>query len=240
MYIVEGNIGAGKSTFLTLIAQQLSSVSIALEPLHNWQKQVHGQSLLTNFYQDPHRWAYTLETFTMICRVREHLHEQQLAKANHTQVRLIERSIYSGHYCFGKNSYESNFMTDTEWKLYEQWFNFLILRKCLPPYGFIYLKVDPEIAYQRIKKRNRLSEKNLTLAYLRQIEKRHEDFLVHKIDLLPELEKVPLLTINCDEEFEENPVQLQSHVKNVKVFMEETQPQHTWGRENLNVYKNIN
>ncbi len=223
MYIVEGNIGAGKSTFLTLIGQQLPYISIALEPLHNWQKQVHGQSLLTNFYQDPQRWAYTLETFTMMCRVREHLHEQQSTKSNPVQPRLIERSIYSGHYCFGKNSYESGFMTDLEWKLYGEWFNFLILRKCLPPFGFIYLKVNPEIAYHRIKKRNRLSEKNLTLAYLRQINQRHEDFLINKINLLPELQNVPLLIIDCDEEFEKNPTQLEKHTENVKVFIEEIQ-----------------
>lgn len=223
MYIVEGNIGAGKSTFLTLLAQQIPYVTIALEPLHNWQKQVHGQSLLANFYQDPQRWAYTLETFTMMCRVREHLHEQTLAQQNPLKPRLIERSIYSGHYCFAHNSYANNFMTDLEWTLYEQWFTSLVARNCLPPFGFIYLKVNPDIAYDRIKKRNRISEQNLSRAYLEQINKRHEDFLINKIELLPKLQDVPLLIIDCDEEFEQNPAQLEKHTENVKVFIEEIQ-----------------
>ena len=40
MYILEGNIGAGKSTFLHLVKQQLPDISIALEPMDNWQKHV--------------------------------------------------------------------------------------------------------------------------------------------------------------------------------------------------------
>lgn len=49
MYIVEGNIGAGKSTFLNLIGIHMPHVSIALEPLNNWQSEEYGQSLLKNF-----------------------------------------------------------------------------------------------------------------------------------------------------------------------------------------------
>ena len=62
MYIVEGNIGAGKSTFLQLIDTHMPDVSVALEPVNNWQNQIYGQSLLTNFYKNPKPWAYTLET----------------------------------------------------------------------------------------------------------------------------------------------------------------------------------
>ena len=76
MYIVEGNIGAGKSTFLRLIQAQLPQVSVVFEPLHNWQSQVYGQSILSQFYNDPHRWAYTMETLAMACRVQEHIQEQ--------------------------------------------------------------------------------------------------------------------------------------------------------------------
>ena len=73
MFIVEGNIGAGKSTFLSLAQQYMQDVSIALEPLQNWQQEVAGSSLLQQFYQEPERWAYTLETYAMACRVLDHL-----------------------------------------------------------------------------------------------------------------------------------------------------------------------
>ena len=100
MYIVEGTIGAGKSTFLRLIEQQLSKIAVIYEPVDSWQSEEHGSSLLTQFYTNPGRWAYSMETFAMACRVKEHLKEQQ----EQNRFRLMERSIYSGHYCFTYNS----------------------------------------------------------------------------------------------------------------------------------------
>ena len=220
MYIVEGNIGAGKSTFLKLIEQHVPSISIALEPLHNWQQQVYGQSLLANFYQDPKRWAYTLETLAMICRVKEHIAEQNSV---FSASKIVERSIYSGHYCFTKNGYDNGFISEIEWQAYLTWFNFLIAGKCKPPHGFIYLKVDPLIAYERIKKRNRHAEKKITLHYLKQLDQRHEDFLIKKQDLLPGLSQVPVLVLDCNNEFESNTDQFKKHLYSVQQFIESPQ-----------------
>ena len=219
MYIVEGNIGAGKSTFLKLIQQYLPHVSVALEPLHDWQKQVYGQSLLANFYQNPKRWAYTIETLTMMCRVKEHRREQQYPNQN----RMMERSIYSGHYCFAHNGYEHQFMTDIEWKIYNNWFDFLIPGKCKAPLGFIYLRVEPEVAYERIKKRNRLTEKELTLAYVKQIHEKHEQFLVEKKSLIPDIKNAPVLTLDCNQEFETDEAQLKRHFVKLEEFLMSTQ-----------------
>ena len=40
--------------------------------------------------------------------------------------------------------------------------------------GFIYVRVNPEVAFARIKKRNRHAEKGITLSYLRQVHEKHE------------------------------------------------------------------
>jgi deoxyguanosine kinase len=220
MYILEGNIGAGKSTFLTLIQKQLPHIGISLEPLHNWQKQVYGQSLLANFYEKPERWAYSMETFAMMCRVQEHIAEQQ----HPNKMRIIERSIYSGHYCFAVNDYKRGFMNDLEWTMYNQWFNFLIPNKCKPPFGFIYLQTDPSIAHKRLKKRNRLAEKKISPAYLRQIHDHHESFLLHKEGVIPSLKNTPVLVLDCNEEFESNSEQLKKHFEAIEEFFLKTQP----------------
>jgi deoxyadenosine/deoxycytidine kinase len=217
MYIVEGNIGAGKSTFLQLIGKHMPHVSIALEPLNNWQSQIYGQSLLTNFYQNPKRWAYTLETLTLMCRIKEHLSEQELK----TPLRLVERSIYSGNYCFAKNGFEHGFLTDIEWRMYGEWFDFLT-KKCAIPQGFIYLKVSPEVAYARIKKRNRLSEEKITLSYIEQIDQKHEEFLFGQKGISEKLKHVPLLTLDCDIEFEDNTEQLNRHIEQLQAFFQKT------------------
>ena len=217
IYIVEGNIGAGKSTFLKLLNDQLPQVSVSLEPVYDWQHQIYGQSLLTNFYQEPKRWAYTLETLTLMCRIKEHLLEQELK----IPLRIMERSIYSGHYCFAKNSHEQDFLQSVEWQMYHEWFTFLS-QKCAHPIGFIYLKVSPDIAYERIKKRNRLAEKKLTLHYLKQIDKKHEQFLVDKQNIYPFLANVPVLTLSCDHDFESNEMVLQHHIDALQQFFKKT------------------
>lgn len=215
MYIVEGNIGTGKSTFLKLIQSYIPQVTVIFEPLHNWQSQVYGQSILSNFYTDPQRWAYTMETLAMACRVQEHLKEQQ----NPNPLRLMERSIYSGHYVFATNDFHNGFLSDLEWSIYLEWFNFLVASHCKPPHGFIYLQAEPEISYDRILKRNRGSEKGISLSYIKQIHDCHEAFLVEKKNVLEGLMRVPVLTLDCNEEFENNPAQFALLAQKVQEFM---------------------
>ncbi len=218
MYILEGNIGVGKSTFLKLITQYLPGIQVLTEPKDNWNNQIYGQSLLDNFYKDPKRWAFTLETLAMICRARDHMREQENKNPNF----IIERSIYSGHYCFAQNGYECGYFTDIEWQIYHKWVDFLLHKKCRPPHGFIYLKAGPEVCFKRIKKRNRLSEKKLTLSYIKHIETKHDGFLIEKREISEQLKKVPLLVLDCDQEFEQNLANMQKHVVKLKLFLEKT------------------
>jgi len=220
MYIIEGNIGAGKSTFLKLVQKYIPTVSVALEPLQNWQDLECGQSLLTQFYQNPQRWAYTLETLTLMSRVREQMY-QQAQKANNL---LVERSIYSGYYCFAQNCYEQGFITKVEWEIYSQWFNFLLSNKCTPPQGFIYLRIDPEIAHQRIQKRSRAGEETISLQYLQQVHEKHEAFLLRKENVLSQLVKVPVLVLDCNEDFEKNATKLEELLHAVENFLKATHP----------------
>ncbi len=215
MYIVEGNIGAGKSTFLKLIQACLPHISVILEPVESWQNKIGGQSVLANFYENPQRWAYTMETLTMIGRVQEHLKAQE----HPNPFRLMERSIYSGHYCFATNGYQTGFLTELEWKLYLSWFNFLITDKCKVPHGFIYLRVDPEVAYERIQKRQRSDESAISLDYIKQIHQCHENFLLEKINVLQELVATPVLVLDCNAEFEKDGAQFRAHAQKVVEFM---------------------
>lgn len=202
MFILEGNIGAGKTTLLTQIklhAQKelLQPIEVVFEPVNSWHKQDAGQSLLSNFYTDIPRWAYTLETYAMACRVREHIAEQQQSNP----FRLIERSIYSGHYCFAYNSYHGGGMSSIEWAMYSQWYNFLLRNKCKAPMGFIYLKSTPEVCLERIHKRNRTGECNITLDYLKRIDERHNEFLLNKNGVTTDLKQVPVLTLDGNQPF---------------------------------------
>ena len=67
--IVEGNIGAGKSTFLKLLSSALD-IQPVFEPHDKWQN-IGGENLLENFYQDTQRWAYSFQTYAFVSRVIE-------------------------------------------------------------------------------------------------------------------------------------------------------------------------
>jgi deoxyadenosine/deoxycytidine kinase len=154
----------------------------------------------------------------MVCRVREH----QKWHNSPTPV-VMERSIYSGHYCFAQNDFDNGFMNAIEWNTYNQWFNFLVNSRCNPPLGFIYLKTTPEVAYERIKKRNRGSEVGIPLEYLKQIHDGHIKFLVNKENVLPELESAPVLVLESDAEFEKDKGVLFEHLNKVEAFLQQTQ-----------------
>jgi deoxyadenosine/deoxycytidine kinase len=216
MYIVEGNIGAGKSTFLQLLKEHLARVTVVTEPVASWDSNKHGTSVLQNFIEDSHRWSYTMETFTMMCRVKEHMHDQSRQES---QV-VVERSIYSGHYVFSLNGYQQGFMTELEWKMYCSFFNYLIPGHCKPPKGFIYLRTNPVVAFDRIKKRSRSSEVAITLDYLKQVHDRHEDFLVQKNRVHNDIQKVPVLVLDCNKEFEADPVYAAHLIKQVQAFIQ--------------------
>lgn len=217
MYLIEGNIGVGKSTFLSLIKEYLPSVDCTKEPIDNWANQSFGKSLLEEFYLDPKRWAYTIETLAMICRSRDHVLVQQ-QHPHH----LVERSIYSGHYCFALNGRQEGYFNTLEWDLYEQWVNFLFNQKCKPPHGFIYLQTDPNVCYLRIAKRSRSGESNISLSYLEKIHQWHERFLINKEGVAPRIADVPVLVLDVTKDFASNPERMQEVAQEVAAFIEQT------------------
>jgi deoxyadenosine/deoxycytidine kinase len=216
MFILEGNIGAGKSTLLKYIGMQLHDTEVSFEPLQQWQSRQQSQSLLAHFYANPHRWAYTMETLTLMCRVHSHRRDQERPSTSRL---IIERSVYSGYYCFAANGYEQGFMTPGEWHMYSEYFNFLVAGACRPPRGLIYIRVDPEVSYARIAQRSRSDESAISSEYLAQIHARHDAYLIDKRGVLPELRDVPVLVLDANDEFERDPQVLQRHVSAIERFI---------------------
>lgn len=197
MFIVEGNIGVGKSTFLRALATINSQISVVPEPKDDWTKPVQGESLLDNFYHNPSRWAYTMETLALMRRSSDYV--SQPATDAQT-IRILERSMYSGHYCFAKNGHDAGYFSPLEWHLYNEWVNFLFAR-CTKPSGFIYLRAAPEICFGRIQKRNRPAETALTYEYVTQIHAYHEQFLIKRENVHTDIARIPVLVLDCNAEF---------------------------------------
>ncbi len=215
-FIVEGNIGAGKSTFLQLI-KELVDAQIVYEPCDKWQR-VAGtdENLLEKFYSDTPRWAYTFQTYAFVSRLLE---QSKKAVDNCQGIQILERSVFSDRYCFAQNAYEAGLMSSLEWALYKEWFNWLVDQYVPRPSGFIYLKTDPEVCHKRLLKRGRHEEKVVSFDYLQSLHNRHESWLIQKNDVAHYVKNTPVLVLDCNPEFETDSVQLQKHVETIAEFI---------------------
>jgi deoxyadenosine/deoxycytidine kinase len=215
LLVLEGNIGAGKSTFLRILKENLD-LDIIFEPVAKWQNVGPGGNLLNLFYADIKRWAYTFQSYAFITRVEAQL--EALEKSEH-DIQILERSVYCDRYCFAQNCFESGNMSALEWQIYREWFSWLVEGHLQKPDGFIYLQASPEICKQRLEKRNRSEEIGVSIEYLQKLHNRHEDWLVHKKDLASYLVSIPVLTLNCDLDFENNLARKNQLLDNVQNFI---------------------
>lgn len=164
---IEGNIGAGKSTLLNLLKDGLG-YSVSQEPVGEWMK----LDLLDKFYKDINRWSFAFQMNCFISRVH------QVDRLSTTDNNIIERSLLSDK-LFAQNCYNNGNMEKTEFDIYLRWSNWLYSRVCKKVENIIYLRVSPEMCYERIKKRNREGEEEIPLEYLKQIHKLHDDWLLN-------------------------------------------------------------
>lgn len=213
--IVEGNIGAGKSTFLRLLKDHLHA-HLIYEPLEQWQN-VQGENALEHFYTNPHRWAYTFQTYAFVTRV---VALQEQSKQVTEPIIVLERSIYSDRYCFAKNAFELGFMNSLEWKLYQEWFSWLEAIYTQKPDAFIYLRTSPEVCYGRMTKRKRSEETTVGLDYLSLVHTKHEQWLIERQDLVPSIKNTPVLTLDCNKEFETDTLYFNEYCQEIVDFFE--------------------
>lgn len=217
-FIIEGNIGAGKSTFLKMVKEYLN-VQAVFEPHQKWQSVGGSQeNILEKFYNDTHRWAYSFQTYAFITRIME---QEEYAKVNTYPVQVLERSVYSDRYCFAQNCFELGTMNALEWQLYQEWSAWLIDNYTVKPTGFIYMQTDPLICYERLLKRNRAEEAAVPIEYLERLHEKHENWLVNKIDVASYLQDTSVLILQCNKDFEHDVAEQERHIEKIVAFFGE-------------------
>ena len=173
IFIVEGNIGAGKTTFLKKIEETLPDSQVIYEPVDKWEeiKDKEENNVLQLFYKNPKKYSYLFQSMAFITRF------QELSKLDFTKKYIfIERSIYSDKNIFATNCYNTGLMEEIEWKIYNNWFegmsSFIKF-----DFKFVYIKCLPETSLFRINQRERTGENSIQLDYLQQLFFLHEKWL---------------------------------------------------------------
>ncbi|XP_063783861.1 deoxyguanosine kinase, mitochondrial-like isoform X2 [Pseudophryne corroboree] len=227
---VEGNIAAGKSTFLRLVSSAHEGWSFVAEPLRKWQ---HVQSsshqgmdnLLQLMYEDPARWSYTFQTLSCMGRFKTQIEpfSEKLLKQREP-VQIFERSVYSDRFVFAKSLFELGHLNEMEWSLYQEWHSFLIQefgnRATLD--GIVYLRATPGKCFERLQKRARKEEKTVTEKYLEKLHDQHESWLINKTTdvYFEQIKKIPILVLDVEEEFEDDPVANEYLCMKTKAFLD--------------------
>ena len=91
---LEGNIGAGKSTFLNLLKQNNSiDFELIQEPVSEFQNVANkGINLLDLFYKDTKRWCYALQTLSFYMKLKN---IENAKKNANNSLFIAERSVYT-------------------------------------------------------------------------------------------------------------------------------------------------
>uniref|UniRef100_A0A2H8TZG3 Thymidine kinase 2, mitochondrial n=2 Tax=Melanaphis sacchari TaxID=742174 RepID=A0A2H8TZG3_9HEMI len=189
---VEGNVGSGKTTFLEQFAD-CSNVYLAKEPVHKWQD-VQGHNFLGLMYKDPKRWSFAFQS--IVQRTMLELHQARPERPGQN-IKIMERSIYSARNIFVENLYKDKLMAAPEYSVLDAWYKWLIENVKIESDLIIYLRTDPEIAYQRIKTRNRFEEKDVSFEYIEHLHELHDKWLnVHNTNIP---KNIPVVIVDANQ-----------------------------------------
>jgi deoxyadenosine/deoxycytidine kinase len=173
MILLEGNIGAGKST-MGRILKASGLFDFIEEPVEAWQEGF-AANLLDAFYSDMKRWAFTFQITAFVTRAKTW--QEVLALTDHSRV-VLERSIFTDRYVFATNSHRLGGMTDAEWQVYCGLWDFLATNYCVEPECILYYRTPAELCVERMKARGRSEESGVSLEYLLQLEALHDQWLL--------------------------------------------------------------
>lgn len=210
-FSIEGAIGAGKSTICNLLRTVLSGqVDVIEEPVQQWI----DVGILAKFYEDPSRYSYHFQTYTFLTRMECIMSAESLP----SDVKLVERSIFSDRRVFAEALYNEGKITEMEWKMYTQWWDWLSKECCRrigKPSGYIYLRTTADIAFERMNKRKRTEESEIPYDYIEKNVASHEQWLLEDTE-------ANVLVVDASVDFETHPEEFEKILQQIQTFISQS------------------
>lgn len=158
--VIEGNIGAGKTSLAKKIADDYNA-KLVLE-------QFADNPFLPKFYKEPDRYSFQLELSFLADRY------QQLKKEM-VNPDLFYSFIVADYYFMKSLIFAGGTLKDDEYSLYRQLF--MIIYESLPkPDLYVYLHVNIEKLLINIENRGRSYEQDIKASYLESIQSGYFEF----------------------------------------------------------------
>jgi deoxyguanosine kinase len=164
---VEGNIGAGKTTLVSKIAEDFNAKTVF--------ERFADNPFLPKFYKDQNRYAFPLEMSFLADRY------QQISD-DLAQFDLFKDFIVADYHIFKSLIFAKVTLAEDEFRLYKTLFD-IIYKEMPKPDLYIYLYQNTERLLQNIKRRGRSYEQEIPAEYLDKINNGYLDYIKTQKDL---------------------------------------------------------
>ncbi len=181
-YVIEGNIGAGKTSLVSLLSEKYKAKAVF--------EQFADNPFLPKFYKEPDKYAFPLELAFLADRYA------QLKKELNPD--LFSPFVIADYYFPKSLIFARKTLADDEYNLYNKLFN-IILNQLPKPTVYVYLHQNTTKLLENIRQRGRDYEQNITETYLKDIQESYFNYFSHQ-------ESFPVLIFECDKiDFVHNP-----------------------------------
>ncbi len=158
---IEGNIGAGKTSLATSIANDFNAKLIL--------ERFKDNPFLPKFYEDQHRYAFPLEMSFLADRYQQLLEDIK-------QFDLFKDCVVADYDVYKSLIFAKVTLQEEEFELYKKLFH--LMHKELPkPDVYIYLYQKTDRLLENIKSRGRDYEKGIEASYLQKINDGYLEFI---------------------------------------------------------------
>ena len=164
---VEGNIGAGKTTLVSKIAEDFNAKTVL--------ERFADNPFLPKFYKDQNRYAFPLEMSFLADRY------QQISD-DLAQFDLFKDFIVADYHIFKSLIFAKVTLAEDEYRLYKTLFD-IIYKEMPKPDLYIYLYQNTDRLLQNIKRRGRSYEQEIPASYLEKINNGYLDYIKTQKDL---------------------------------------------------------
>ncbi len=158
--VIEGNIGAGKTTLATRIAEKFNARLIL--------ERFADNPFLPKFYNDPEKYSFPLELSFLASRYKQ-LQEELVPQD------LFKAFTVADYYFMKSLVFASSTLRGDEYNLYRQIY-YIIYGSLPKPDIYVYLHLNPVKLIKNIEKRGRPYEKLITIDYLQKIQESYFSF----------------------------------------------------------------
>ena len=158
--VIEGNIGAGKTTLAGRIAEQFNA--------HLILEHFADNPFLPKFYTDPEKYSFPLE-FSFLASRYKQLKEELVPQD------LFKSFTVADYYFMKSLVFAASTLTGDEYNLYRQIF-YIIYGSLPKPDIYVYLHLNPDRLLENIRRRGRNYEKSITKEYLQKIQDSYFSF----------------------------------------------------------------